>query len=358
MNDADLPSLADGGRAGGSRADGQSLGQTTPISPGDLSVVICAYTLERWDQIVAAVESVHAQRPPVRELILVADHNDELARRAGAELSNVRVVENTEARGLSGARNSGVRVCVGRVIAFLDDDATAEPGWGAALCAAYADAGVIGVGGRSEPLWVAGRPGWFPEEFDWVVGCSYRGLPGNRAPVRNMIGSNMSFRSEVFATVGAFDPSVGRVGANPVGCEETELCIRATRHWPGSRILYEPAARVCHTVPAERGRWSYFRSRCLAEGRSKAQVTRLAGAQAGLASERRYTMRVLPLGIAARLGRALRERRLEPVRAAAAICAGLALTTTGYLLGLLRDGRARTRGEAPAARSGDGGGTP
>jgi glycosyltransferase involved in cell wall biosynthesis len=309
-------------------------------SPADLSVVICAYTLDRWDQIVAAVGSVQDQRPAVREVILVCDHNPDLHERAAAELQDVRVIENADARGLSGARNSGVRAASGSLIAFLDDDATADAGWAAALCAAYADDGVIGVGGTSAPNWIAGRPAWFPEEFDWVVGCTYRGLPTRPGPVRNMIGSNMSFRSEVFAEVGAFDPSVGRVGANPVGCEETELCIRATRRWPDRRILHDPAAGVRHTVPPDRGTWRYFRSRCFAEGRSKAQVTRLAGASAGLASERRYTARVLPRGALDRVRLAIRERRAAPVQAALAIVAGLGITTAGYVAGMVENRRA------------------
>ncbi len=315
-------------------------------SPADLSVVICAYTLERWDQIVAAVTSVREQRPPVREVIVVSDHNPDLYRRASEELPGVRVIENSDLRGLSGARNSGVRVATGPLIAFLDDDATADAGWAAALSAAYADDDVIGVGGTSAPNWIAGRPAWFPEEFDWVVGCSYRGLPTQPGPVRNMIGSNMSFRSEVFAEVGAFDPSVGRVGANPVGCEETELCIRAIRRWPERRILHDPAAMVRHTVPPDRGTWRYFRSRCFAEGRSKAQVTRLAGASAGLASERRYTARVLPRGAIDRVRLAIRQRRAAPAQAALAIVAGLGITTAGYLAGLVEN---RRSGAAPAA---------
>jgi glucosyl-dolichyl phosphate glucuronosyltransferase len=313
------------------------------LSAADISVVVCAYTLDRWEDIVAAVRSLRDQSPPVCELILVSDHNDALRQRAEAELTGVRVIENADVRGLSGARNTGLRAATGHIVAFLDDDAAAEADWARELAAGYADASVIGVGGVSEPAWIAGRPAWFPAEFDWVVGCSYRGLPVETAAVRNMIGSNMSFRREVFAEIGGFDPSVGRVGANPVGCEETELCIRAASRWPRTRIVHEPRARVRHTVPAARGTWRYFRSRCFAEGRSKAQVTRLSGARAGLASERRYTARVLPAGVFRRLAESIRTRRLAPLAAAGAIVAGLGYTAAGYGVGLLFDGR-RPRG--------------
>ena len=309
------------------------------LSATDVSVVMCAYTLDRWDDILRAVSSVWAQSPEIRELILVSDHNDELRVRAESELPNVHVLENTDVRGLSGARNTGLRAASGQIVAFLDDDAAAEENWAAELAAGYSEASVIGVGGVSEPAWVVGRPGWFPQEFDWVIGCSYRGLPTGTAPVRNMIGSNMSFRRAVFAEIGGFDPSVGRVGANPVGCEETELCIRASSRWPGTRIVHEPRARVRHTVPSGRGTWRYFRSRCFAEGRSKAQVTRLSGAGAGLASERHYTARVLPVGVLKRVGEAVGSRRTGPLLAAAAIIAGLGYTVAGYTVGMLLDSR-------------------
>ncbi|HEX7069396.1 MAG TPA: glycosyltransferase family 2 protein, partial [Rhodothermales bacterium] len=199
-----------------------------------MSVVICAYTMDRWELLRAAVRSVATQRPPVGELVLVIDHNEELERRARAELPEARVVPNRYRRGLSGARNTGIDETNCPLIAFLDDDAEACAGWAASLAEAYSTPPVIGVGGLSEAAWVGSRPSWFPAEFDWVVGCSYRGLPDEPAPVRNMIGSNMSFRREVFDRVGAFNPDVGRIGLTPVGCEETELCIRAALAIPGA----------------------------------------------------------------------------------------------------------------------------
>lgn len=310
------------------------------LSPRDgqeltLSVVICAYTMDRWDEIGAAVRSVLDQRPPVEQVVLVIDHAPELLAAARSEFTDPRVLigENVAARGLSGARNSGIALATGDVVAFLDDDAEAEPGWAGRLLAWYADPAVLGVGGASLPVWASGRPRWFPEEFDWVVGCTYRGMPTQPAPVRNPIGSNMSFRRELFVLVGGFDSSVGRLGTKPVGCEETEFCIRVAKRFPDSRIVFEPAARVRHHVPASRHAWRYFRARCFAEGRSKAIVTELAGASRGLASERSYATRTLPAGVARAAREAIRQRRAGALAPAAAIVAGLAITTAGYVTG-------------------------
>jgi len=300
-----------------------------------VSVVICAYTDERWPLLRAAVASVRRQTAPPLELVVVVDHDEALLARAAAELDGVAAVANHEPRGLSGARNSGVAATRGEIVAFLDDDAVAQDDWLERLTAPYADAGVLGVGGAIEPRWLAGRPPGFPAEFDWVVGCSYAGMPTRRAVVRNLLGANMSVRRDVLDAVGGFRDGIGRVGRRPTGCEETELCIRAARRIPGGAFMFEPGARVAHAVPADRATWGYFRARCFAEGLSKARVAALAGSRDGLASERAYTLRTLPAGVGRGLADAARGDRFGLTRAAA-IVGGLAVTTAGYVVGSVR----------------------
>src|ERR1700737_1998320 len=95
----------------------------------DISVIICAYTEERWDDLVAAIESVQGQTLPAKEIIVVVDYNQQLLQRVQDHIANVITVENTRVRGLSGARNSGIAVARSDIIAFLDDDAVAIPNW-------------------------------------------------------------------------------------------------------------------------------------------------------------------------------------------------------------------------------------
>jgi glycosyltransferase involved in cell wall biosynthesis len=309
-----------------------------------VSVIICAYTDRRWPVLVDAVASALAQDPPPLEVVLVIDHNDDLLARARAELSAgaVTVVANAQQQGLSGARNTGVAKAAGDVVAFLDDDAVARPGWLASLTAAYAaDAAVVGTGGVALPRWETGKPDWFPEEFLWVVGCSYVGLPEEPAPIRNPIGANMAFRRAACAGAGGFSHGIGRVGKTPLGCEETELSIRVRAAHDGATILQVPGAAVDHLVTAERVRWAYFRSRCWAEGLSKALVTDSVGHDQGLASERAYATRTLPLGVLRGVRDALRGD-LSGLRRAGAIVAGLGITTAGFVRGTI----ARRRGEA------------
>jgi glucosyl-dolichyl phosphate glucuronosyltransferase len=294
-------------------------------SPPEVSVVICAHTAERQDLLLEAVSSLRGQSRPPHEVIIVVDHEPALRDWVRDRAPEVLAIDNGEGRGLSGARNSGVRAADGEVVAFLDDDAIAEPTWVERLSEAYRDQGILGVGGAVLPIWEE-RPSWFPDEFGWVVGCGYRGLPLRRAPVRNLIGCNMSFRRDVFDRVGGFSEGLGRIADRPLGCEETEFCIRVGGGQRGEPVLYEPSAAVQHHVPRARTTWAYFVRRCFYEGISKAEVARSAGGERGLASEREYTLRTLPSGV-------WRELRRARVLRAAAIVAGFCATVAGFIVG-------------------------
>jgi hypothetical protein len=125
-----------------------------------------------------------------------------------------------------------------------------------------------------------------------------------------------------------------------MGCEETELCIRAARESGGRSFWYEPAAVIVHDVPAERTSWTYFGSRCFAEGVSKARLARLVGPSSGLSTERTYVRRALPGGAARGLIGSLSGSDRWGVGRATAISAGLAVTVAGYLWEFLRSRRA------------------
>lgn len=306
----------------------------TPARPlVDVSVIICAHTEERLRDLQAAISSVETQTVRPIETIVVIDHNPSLLERVSALAAGAMLVENAEPRGLSGARNTGIALALGKIVAFIDDDAVAAPDWLEKLVGWYKNPDVMGVGGSIAPMWAKGKPRWFPEEFNWVVGCTYKGMPRTAAPIRNLIGCNMSFRSDVFAAVGGFRGDLGRLGKYPAGCEETELCIRASQHWPHRTIIYEPGANVAHKVPPARGRASYFRARCYAEGLSKALVARHVGKHDGLASERTYATRTLPLGAANGAMQALLLQDITGIGRAAAIVAGLTFTMLGYVWG-------------------------
>lgn len=297
-----------------------------------ISVVVCAYTLDRWSSLLEAIDSCWTQTLSPDEVIVVIDYNEELLDRASQEISGVKVIANSMIKGLSGARNSGVIASTGDVVVFLDDDAYGEAQWLESLVRPFADPMVAGCGGWIVPHWEGPEPRWFPRTFLWILGCSYDGLPENGSRIRNPIGASMALRRGVFTLVGGFSAGLGRIGTTPLGCEETELCIRYGLRRPGDRFVLVRDSVVHHRVPASRCTWRYFVRRCWAEGLSKAAVASLVGHDAGLASERRHLVKALPR----ELGNSLRELPRDfstAIRRISSVLVGSTVALAGLLRG-------------------------
>ena len=290
------------------------------------SVVIACYTQKRWPQLAAAVESALHQTRPAVDVVVVVDHNPELAARVREQWPSVRLVSNRHGRGASGARNTGAFLVSSDVVAFLDDDAVAEPTWLERLVVHFEDPSVVGVGGAVVPAWEGDRPAWFPDEFGWVIGVSYPGLPESVAEVRNVWAENMAVRRTRFLEVGGFRLNFGKVGSHS-SPEDTDLCLRMAAD--GGRWLYIPDALVAHHVPASRSTLGFFLRRCYQEGTGKAALVELSGASA-LASERRYAREILPRAVTRNLALTLRRGRIQPTVQAALIVAGLLMTAVGF----------------------------
>lgn len=292
-----------------------------------VSVVICCYTQQRRRILAAGAQAALDQLAIDDEVILVVDGNSDLYQELCATYGDrLRIVENRFARGLSGARNTGLEVAAGEVIVFLDDDAVLLADALECVRTSFADPAVTALGGAVHPSWQSGsRPSWFPPEFGWVVGCDYRGLPSDGAQIRNPIGAAMAVRRDDLAAIGGFSDRLGRVGALPTGCEETMMGIELVRRNPQARIVRRTRFGVAHDVPRNRTTVSYFLHRCYYEGRSKAILSRLCGQRSSLESERAYTTRTLPSG--------MWHARRHP-RRALALVAGLLVTAIGYLVGL------------------------
>jgi glycosyltransferase involved in cell wall biosynthesis len=308
------------------------------MADSDVAVVICAYSLDRWTVLESSVKSVVQQTCQPRQLIVVIDHNADLLDRARQFLpSSVKVVANSRTRGLSGARNTGVAHAEARFVAFLDDDAEADPEWLEQLMLGFDAPHVLGVGGFIELHQSSSdliKPQhWLPPEFKWVVGCTYAGMPTAAGQIRNLIGANMCLRRDVLESLGGFSSGLGRTDNQADGCEETDFCIRALRRWLDGRFVYQPSAIVRHHVPADRLTWSYFCKRCYAEGRSKAELAHRVGAGAALSVERSYVARTLSRTLFVRVGRAVSRQELSALTQAAAIVIGVTAAFAGYVAG-------------------------
>jgi glycosyltransferase involved in cell wall biosynthesis len=309
-------------------------------------VIIAAFTMDRWDDIREAVASVQAQTVPVLETILVIDHNQALLDRAQSELEGVIAIANAGSKGASGGRNTGVAASRGEIVAFLDDDAVASRTWLEALLSHFVNPGVVGVGGRLVPLWADSRPRWFPREFDWAVGASYRGMPEKATPVRNVWSGNMAIRRRAFDAIGGFRDDFGKVGGRSRP-EDTDLCLRAAAAQTGGTWMYEPAGMAGHRVPVNRATFGFFLHRCLNEGAGKAALAALNGAGKSTSAERQYTRRVLPEGMARGVRDAVRGDVSGGLRSMA-IGLGFSLAAVGFVFGRAAD--VMHRSDPPPAR--------
>jgi glycosyltransferase involved in cell wall biosynthesis len=306
------------------------------------SVVVSTYDEKRWDDLVACLDSLARQSLPPLEQIVVVDHNPALLEMAKQEFPAAKVVANERPRGLAGARNTGIAAARGEIVAFIDDDARAEPDWLEELEGCISEAATVGAGGALLPLWQGPEPAWFPSEFFWVFGCSYTGLPEQLAPVRNPIGANMAVRKTALGEVGGFregtsedapreirSRGVVRAGGNIP--DDTDLAIRIKQHRPDAIWLYQPRARVLHTVTPERTSLGYFLRRCYEEGVGKANLSRYVGSSEGLSSERRHLAVVLPRGLARGLRDLARGDGSGALRAAA-IVTGILSSAVGFFV--------------------------
>ncbi|PXX03209.1 glycosyltransferase family 2 protein [Mycolicibacterium moriokaense] len=303
------------------------------MSDVDVSVVLPCYTEKRLDNIRAALISLRKQTLEPRRIIVAVDNNPSLAALLGDEFDWVTVVLNDEGRGASATRNRGVEFVETDIAAFLDDDETAEPDWLGELTKPFADPGVVGSGGTYEADWETKKPNWFPDEFAWVVGGSYLGLPTETAPIRNVWSGNMAVRTDEFRGVGGFRTEFGKHGSISQP-EDTDLCIRMSdatgKHW-----MYVPSAVILHDVPASRSSFRFFLSRCCSEGAGKALMRNNLDSGSAVNTEHAYVRDVAVAAL-----RRLAELNWTAVLQGLTMLMGLASAGVGYLRGRIMTPRA------------------
>lgn len=298
-----------------------------------VSVIIPTYTRARWDWLNECVASAKTQTVPASEIIVVVDHNPELLEEITREFSDVIAVPNIGGRGVSGARNSGVKASTGEVVAFLDDDSIASPDWLSTLLQHIVKPGVVGVGCYSDGLWEAPCPSWFPGEFSWTIGVSYSGLPKAPTAVRNVWTSAMLVKRSAFEIVDGFREDFGKIGNKSLP-EDTDLCLRIAAVQENAMWIWDPAKVMKHRVPAGRATFGYLMSRCFLQGWGKAAMAHMDGFDESTSIERNYALRILPAGVGRGLKDALRGD-VSGLGRSGAIVAAFTVTVGGYLWYLL-----------------------
>lgn len=246
-----------------------------------VSIVIPSYRMENCANLVDAVDSLLRQSYADIEVVVVIhtdQHLHEEIARVYAGRANVKIIFNGQSLGASAARNVGIRVAKGDILAFLDDDAVADERWVENLVGSYQEFKAMAVGGKVLPAWLPGKPDCFPDELYWLVGATHRGFAEDAVvEVRNVFASNMSFKREVFEQVGLFNESLGFAdrGKRYVQGSEAEFGLRMTSRL-GERVIYNPQAVVSHKIPVSKARIGLLLKRSFYQGYSKVLLRRMA----------------------------------------------------------------------------------
>lgn len=292
------------------------------------AVVVCTARRERLPLLRACVAALLAGERRPDELIVVVDSNPVLYAELARTLPAPARLLTTERQGLSGARNVGIAATHADVVAFIDDDASADRRWLATILEAFAaDGRTLAVGGPVLPRW-GGERRWMCDQLLWVVGCTYDGHREDAGAIRNPIGANMAFRRRELVELGGFATGFGKRGEALATCDETELGLRVARVHGPERIRYLPVARVEHFVPPARVSWRHLARRSFAEGLAKGRLARIYERPA-LGVERRYARTLLRSTVPRMLLASVRGADSRALGGAFAILTSLALAAAG-----------------------------
>lgn len=249
------------------------------------SVIFCTYNREKY--IYKALESIALQDYPVEryEIVLVnnnsTDRTEELCREFQGKYPDVRlkyVVETQQ--GLSYARNRGILESSGELLVYVDDDATAFPGYLKAFDDFFAShPDVVAAGGPIIPYYEVDPPQWI-SHYTKVLVTGYLYLGKKIKPFKKGKypgGGNACYRKEVFEKYGLFNPELGRKGNSLIGAEEKDLFARIFAD--NNEVWYIPETAIYHYIPESKLTEEHFkrltysigvseRIRTLSEGKS------------------------------------------------------------------------------------------
>jgi len=202
----------------------------------------------------SCLESLRRQTYPPLEIIVVdgASHDDSVAL-VRARFPEVRLVILDWNLGFTGNVNAGLRAAGGEVLALLNNDAEADPGWLAELVSGFRADPTVGV--CASKILLHDRRNVLNAAGD----VFHRdGTPGNRGVWQEdrgqfdtpeyVFGASagaVAYRRTMLEDVGLFDERLFMY------CEDVDLSFRA--QLLGYRCRYVPTARVYHRLSATGG---------------------------------------------------------------------------------------------------------
>ena len=218
----------------------------------DVSIVIPVHN--QWALTAGCLHSIATDFAAVGfEVIVVDDASSDETPEALGQVVGVHVVTLLENQGFIAAVNAGIAVARGRYIVLLNNDTICAPGWVDALVRTAESDDTIGVVG-AKLVYPDGRL----QEAGGVIwrdasGHNYGRDQDPDDPAYGFVrdvdycsGACLLVRRELLVTLGGLDTRF-----TPAYYEDTDLCFAAREH--GYRVVYQPAAVVCHLEGASNG---------------------------------------------------------------------------------------------------------
>src|SRR6266566_1889565 len=216
----------------------------------DLTVSIIIITRNRPSLLQYCLEHVLAQPYPYKEIIVVdSSSNDESEQIVAHYPEVISLRLHGQRNNMPQARNAGIAVSSGEIIAFVDDDAMVQPGWLDTLVDTYRDEAVGAVGGRIIEVpkphcdLLTEAPIFSVRPSGRVIGRNRGTASTEQVEVDWLPGGNMSFRRKALEQVGGFDPAYTLTN----GREDIDFSFRVKR--AGWHIIFNPAMAVTHYSP-------------------------------------------------------------------------------------------------------------
>lgn len=239
--------------------------------PYNVSAVICSYNRARF--IIDAIESIFSQEydKNLYEVIVVDNNSTDNTVQLLADYKEKHPQYNfsyyvEHNQGVAYTRTRCAKEAKGEIIAYLDDDSTAQPGWLSSIVAFFdAHPATWSVGGKITPRFLTGIPDWYSKYFFGLVGNFDQGpnikkMTGARYPC----GANMAFRKKVFDEIGYFNTDLGRRGSSLLANEEKDIYLRILAHHHD--VHYLPHVAVLHSVEANKFDKAYVRRHSMGIG--------------------------------------------------------------------------------------------
>jgi glucosyl-dolichyl phosphate glucuronosyltransferase len=234
----------------------------------ELSVIIA--TRDRPEDLARCLDALALQTLGERLEIIVVDDGsisdiESILRSHAIGVVRARYVRQ-EGSGAAKARDHGTSIATADLLAYLDDDAVPEPGWGAAVLAAFRDWKCDAIAGRIRlrlsgpaPDWMHGRDWRALSELD--LGSKPLWLHGRELPY----SANCAVTRSYFNRVGGFSAApVSRIDRSLSAGEDTWLFQRVRQL--GGAIAYAPEVCIEHVVNVRRLTDDWFVQRSIAQG--------------------------------------------------------------------------------------------